>query len=190
MNIAIDLDDTLVDTMNPLLRFMNKKYHLDLSLHKLKPEKLREQIGITREEEVKSIKEYIQSEYVKETKPLEGAIEAVKNLAKKHKIIVITHRGSNEEKTTRKLLKDYFEDNIKVIHFGRKDISEQVKKKSEICKENQIELIIEDDHFNAIDCYENGIKVILFDYPWNRLPHPEGIIRVKNWQEALKYISS
>ncbi|MBU3912539.1 MAG: hypothetical protein KKE50_00445, partial [Nanoarchaeota archaeon] len=62
------------------------------------------------------------------------------------------------------------------------------KCKEEICRELDIPVIIEDHHEKSIDYANAGIKVILFNRPWNKKLSHENITRVKNWGEILEEI--
>ena len=61
------------------------------------------------------------------------------------------------------------------------------KTKGELCKDLNVDLMIEDDPKYAEDCALKGINVLLLDKPWNQncIEH-ENIIRVKNWKEILE----
>lgn len=61
--------------------------------------------------------------------------------------------------------------------------SDEHKDKHDICKENQIEIMIEDDYFYAKGLAEAWIKTFLLEKPWNNnqeLYH-ENIVRIKSW---------
>ena len=60
--------------------------------------------------------------------------------------------------------------------------------KSGFCLDNEIPIILEDNLEYAIDCAESGIKVVLFNRPWNKKSHHKDIFRVDNWKEALEVI--
>lgn len=188
MKIGIDIDDTLIDGTKPLWKFLNKKLNINIKFEDLTYEKMADQLGITREREAELYEEFIESEYNEQTLPLEGAVEAIDQLSKNNNLVIVTNRAIKEYHGTHEMIKRYFKNHISEIYFGRNHLAEIAKKKSIVCRENNIELMIEDNRKNAIDCYENGIRVILFDYPWNRKPHPDGIIRVKNWKEVLDRI--
>lgn len=64
-------------------------------------------------------------------------------------------------------------------------------RKSQLCKELGITLLIDDVIENAIDVTSNGITCILLERPWNRekvFTHPL-LIRVKDWTEALEVLT-
>ncbi|OCA91128.1 hypothetical protein A8F94_04515 [Bacillus sp. FJAT-27225] len=57
-------------------------------------------------------------------------------------------------------------------------------------KKYKVDLFLEDKHDNAVAIHEEcGIPVLLFDTPYNRDPIPKGVIRVKNWEEAARWVA-
>ena len=51
----------------------------------------------------------------------------------------------------------------------------------------KVELIIEDSLETAEECASSGLRVLLFDCPWNQNSNlPEGIMRVKSWKEIVE----
>ncbi|MFS0575228.1 hypothetical protein AB1K83_06330 [Sporosarcina sp. 179-K 3D1 HS] len=57
--------------------------------------------------------------------------------------------------------------------------------KIETAKKFNVHAFFEDKHDNAVDLHEElDIPVILFDTPYNRKPIPNGVIRVRDWNEA------
>jgi hypothetical protein len=61
-------------------------------------------------------------------------------------------------------------------------------KKSQVCKEFNAKIIIEDDLMHITDCASNGIQVIVYNHPWNREGLSENITRVSDWNEILEKI--
>ena len=119
---------------------------------------------------------------------MKDAIEVIEKLNKKHEIIIVTSRTKAKEEKTRKWIKRFI-NCAEEIFFIRKNYSEKPKTKAEICKEINADILIEDNLTYAKSCAENGIKVLLFNYPWNqaRRLHPL-IKRVRSWKEVLKVI--
>jgi len=69
---------------------------------------------------------------------------------------------------------------LKNEHFAGSDEF----KKSAICKELGVDLIIEDAPHYIEDCSEAGIKVFIFDRPWNQEVRENDLItRVRDWGE-------
>ena len=63
--------------------------------------------------------------------------------------------------------------------------SKEEKTKSQICIENNIEHMVEDNIDYALDLANNWIKTFLIEKPWNSSReevHPN-MIRVKSWDE-------
>jgi uncharacterized HAD superfamily protein len=61
--------------------------------------------------------------------------------------------------------------------------------KSAMCKELGIQVMIDDHMSVAKDCAEAGIRVLLFDQPWNQGELPMGAERVHSWDEIVKKLS-
>jgi len=73
-----------------------------------------------------------------------------------------------------------FEEIIFANHFSKEE-----KTKSQICIENNIAHMVEDNIDYALDLANNWIKTFLIEKPWNssrKEVHPN-IIRVKSWDE-------
>ncbi len=68
--------------------------------------------------------------------------------------------------------------------------AKNIKEKAIVCSDCKVDLIVEDSLTHAIECAKRGIKVILFDKPWNQASLAENITRVKDWNEILQRINS
>jgi len=61
--------------------------------------------------------------------------------------------------------------------------------KVEAAKQEHVDIFFEDKHDNAVMIHEEcHIPVVLFDTPYNQDPIPDGVIRVRNWQEADQWV--
>ena len=78
---------------------------------------------------------------------------------------------------------------LEVIHAGEFH-KHQAASKAEICKELGISILLEDAPATALECATKGIKVILFNRPWNQNVSHKNIVRAKTWIEAMKAINS
>ncbi|MGN0552534.1 MAG: hypothetical protein ACI4I1_04070 [Oscillospiraceae bacterium] len=56
------------------------------------------------------------------------------------------------------------------------------------CKQISADIMIEDKSDIALHLAENGIKVLLFDTPYNKSAEHENIVRVHTWKEIYKII--
>jgi hypothetical protein len=64
--------------------------------------------------------------------------------------------------------------------------------KGELLKSLGAQYHIDDQPKHCISALQQGIQPLLFgDYSWNRsVELPEGIVRVKNWQEVTEYFNA
>jgi len=120
-----------------------------------------------------------------------GAISAIDALKKNgHVLCIVTGRSENNIPATELWVKEHFPNTFKGIHFGLQLSPGTSKQKSAICKENGIELMIEDGMHNARECAEAGIRVLLFDQPWNQGGLLPNMDRVRSWEEVLEKIAA
>jgi len=143
-----------------------------------------------RKEEIKHIEMFDDSNYFNEIKPLKEAPSAILDLSSSHKLAIVTGRNEGQKEKTLLWIKKYVPQ-IKEIFFIRKSVRDNSKSKAEICKEIQADILIEDNLKYAQQVAQAGIKVLLFDYPWNQSSNLNPlIIRVCGWKEALNFINS
>ena len=188
MIIAIDLDDVLADSLTAFIKFYNET-HQDVLKHEDFTSYLLTDIrGISREEEYKLLKEFENSPHSKELKPMPKSQEAIKQLSKGNELVIVTSRLEEVRELTMLWLKKYFPE-LTRVYFTRIDYGKVRKSKAEICKEIQADILIEDNLKYAKEVAEAGIKVLLYDYPWNQTPETENIQRVKDWDEILSVLN-
>ncbi|MCX6741873.1 MAG: hypothetical protein NTX24_01700 [Candidatus Pacearchaeota archaeon] len=147
-------------------------------------------MGITKQEAIDIVNEFHEKSTFDDVKPLELALESINNLLeKKHELFVITARPIRLKKKVEDWINHYLKDSsIKIIHSG--DFHEgQAANKADICLKLGIGLLLEDKRETVIECAEKGIKVILFDNPWNKNITNPNIFRVSGWREAMKKIN-
>ncbi len=192
MKIALDLDEVLAEFMEALLSFYHKKTGKLYKKEEFKEYKWWPIFGISREEAVKIVDEFHESYSLDEIKPVELAVEKIGSLLKKgDELYIITARPARFIKKAEDWVRHHFKtDKIKIIPSG--DFHEgQAANKSDICKELGITIILEDSGETALQCAEQGINVILFDKPWNKMTRGhKKIARVSNWEEAVKEINN
>lgn len=121
-----------------------------------------------------------------EIKPLDWAIEWLNKLKNKWYILkIVTARQADlfweyTKKWVEKHYPDFFEEIIFANHFSKKE-----KTKAELCKENSILYMIEDNPDYALELANNWIITYLLEKPWNRQKciNHKNIICVKSWSE-------
>jgi len=163
MRIGIDIDDTLVSTSESFDE-VSKKYNINFS-KSWKDE-------WTQEERDFIFKKYL-DEILLGAKFKENSIEVVNQLHDLgHQLIVITARNNNYSKTMKgKTLEILQTKDLKIskVYF------EQTKK-SDLAKELNIDLMIDDSRYVYDNMKKDGIDCILFGD------------KIKTWNEVLEYV--
>lgn len=164
MRIAIDFDDTIVDTTKKVREYLNR-YNL---------------------EEFEDIEEKTKF-YIKHiddiTKDLElkpYAKEVLSELSKNNELYIVTARSDYYSKNVKLLTKEFIKNNnlpIKDIYF---DCFEEGK--AIMCDKLNIDLFIDDYINNCLEVKNRGIKVLLFNNEY------EGLDNVNSWLDVLKYV--
>jgi len=190
MKIAIDLDDVLANSLDSFMEFYNKNYGGELKREDFTAFTLNEIMGTPVEEERNILEDYDDRGYYENIEPTSGAKEAVLELGKKNELVIVTSRPQKKEEQTRRWLKKHMPE-FSEVYFIRREYGGESKTKGEVCKELGVEVLIEDNLGYAKSCVSEGVKVLLFDYPWNQEKNlPENMIRVKSWEEILKVLGA
>lgn len=188
--IAIDIDEVTADFISYFVYFHNLMYKTNFSKDKIASYYLHEAFETEKNEMGLRFAEFQSLHLLEEVKPSEGAIEGIKSLIKRgFSPVFVTARPKTIEKETKLWLQKYFGNNKLPVFFTHQASGMPKLKKSQICKSIGAEILIDDHIDNAIDCAQNGIKVFLFDAPWNQTDDlPQGVIRVKSWKEIQKLL--
>lgn len=188
MRIGIDVDDVLFETTKNWINFYNETYNGNIKYE----EQIIYDIAETEEESTRLFDEFCRTHHFLKMTPIDGSIEAITKLNKEHELIVITSRRTIIEKETYNAIRTYFGTNIKQIFMTGNHRGDKTRTtKKQICKQENCEMIIEDAYHHAIHCAENGIKVLLYNRPWNQEKKENGkIIRVNNWKEISEIIQN
>jgi len=190
MKIGIDIDGPIVDYMGGFCNFYNPKYGTNFSIEDFKTHDIWEIVGGTRVHAVKLVKEFYETDLFDNIGLIKGAEESIKKLYKdNHDLHVITARWKFFKDKTEAFFKKNFEDvPLPIFYTG---FFGGGKKKAKVCKKLGIELMIEDSKKYAFNCVEVGVRVLLFDKPWNQGDSLlNNITRVYNWNEILDKIEN
>ena len=188
MLIAIDIDEVLAETVSAFVKKYNQIYKTNLKRSDFYTFDWWKVIGISFEEFKKRYGKMIEDGFFKDLKPKEGAPAGVKALAEKYALIAVTARPRSLATTTEEWLEKYFPHSFLGVEYTReKPLSHEIESKFSICRRRGVNILIEDDLEYAEECAENGIKVFLFDAPWNQhLKETAYLIRVYSWPEIVK----
>jgi len=190
MKIGIDLDGVLAELLSAIIEYHNVTYKTELAQKQFKSHGFWKTWGGTRDEAIQKLRDFYQTNYFKNIKPVSGAIKALSNLKQNNDLFVITARPNEIIKDTKKWLNQYYPNFFSGTYFANHcPQSGSEIPKSQICDELEIEVMIEDSIENALDCAGLKRRVLLFDRPWNQQAElPSGISRVLSWKEILKTI--
>lgn len=181
MKIGIDIDNTLAALAEGFSEYYKSKYGREIKMEEFEKYWLADVLGIPKEREYPLWKEYYDSNFFEEIGVMENAKKVINFLKEKNEIIFITARHLDWREKTLKFIKKHFPtDNFRIIFSG--DVYGGLTK-DKICEDLGISLIIEDHHEKSLDYANNGMKVILFERPWNRKVRHENITKISNWNE-------
>lgn len=187
--IWVDLDEVLSETVDKVLEIHdwvinNKKVARDdISNYYLHENKW---LWIKKEDWIKVFDKLRNSKQSNNIIPVKWAIEKLKQLKSEwYKFIIITARREILKAYTNKWIQKnfpwIFENIIFTNHYTENEIQ-----KSEVCKKNWIQIMIEDNLEFWSELAANWIKVYLLDKPRNKHYNPEThkwIIKVNGWNE-------
>lgn len=194
MNIGVDIDEVLAELTEAFLKYHNHTYETKLKKKDMFSYSYHEVIGDTEEEMKQKILKFFNTDFFHNIKTVSGAKRAIALLAKEHQLSVITARPHIIRPQTEQLITHHFPKHFSTINLTNQWHGEgQKRSKSEVCKEKNIAVMIEDSLYHARDCAAQGIYVLLVDfgYPWNQVSEklPENIKRVHSWKEITEEIA-
>lgn len=120
----------------------------------------------------------------KNLKTIERAPETIKKLKEEgNEIVLISSRDNGIVANPREMTENWLKENYivydKLIVTGK-------NKKGDICKENNVDIMIDDSIKNCKDVSSKGIKVLLMDTRYNK--NTNEFERVSNWKEIYEKI--
>lgn len=190
-SIALDCDEVLMEFVSGICFYNNSTYKTFFERKHFKSYNFWETLGGTRDSSHKLVEEFYNSSVFDNLRPIKGAVPGVNTLKKKgHELFVVTSRPIHIADKTKSSLYNYFLKSFSEVYFSSEwHHNGHIGKKSEVCKSIGIELIVEDNIDNALDCASKGVEVILLDAPWNQTSsNYMGIHRVSDWNGILKKI--
>ncbi|MEE3343025.1 MAG: hypothetical protein VZS44_02930 [Bacilli bacterium] len=168
MRIGIDLDNTICSTNEKVMEFENEF----IKKHKITVDKLwsnNNYVDIF-------LNEYLEMIYT-EVEPKTNAVSFINKLKEQgNEIYIITARTNSHVTDMHNIINNYCHKHklqIDGIFIDAKD-------KVDICKKNNIDLMIDDSFYNYDQLTSNNIDTILFD-EYNK--HPYIKRRVLSWNE-------
>ena len=174
MRVAVDIDSVIADLMGSLIPRLNQEYDLNLKYEDITTWDhpiCGHSIG-------EDIKRYLADpKFVLNIEPIEGSIEAVRQLHKKHEVIVATGRPNYCKSSTLHWLIDKYPHD-KVV-FGSEKTVQRLGAQ-----------VLVDDASHYLDRFlkSGGIMGILMSCPWNQKCNTG--FRAANWNSILEIIDT
>jgi uncharacterized HAD superfamily protein len=142
---------------------------------------------------VKKLDALFAEDQVREIAPMPGSLKSIRLLKERgHDLYVVTGRSLRDVAQTERWLNHHLPgvfSGVEYGHFFTLDATLAPRKKSDICRDLSIELLIDDNLPTALEAAAEGLDVFLFDQPWNRdAVLSRGVTRVRSWNEIAQKI--
>ena len=188
--VAVDIDEVLTPFLEAFIRFHNREYHTDLKVGDFKSYIFGHTLKVPEPEAVKRVLQFYKSHDFRSNRPFIDAPAALKQLGEHYRLIIITSRHPMSQEQTLAWLEDHFPQTFGAVHFSTHLYLDQpLVTKTDICKQEGVEVLIDDNFDFAREAAGAGIRVLLFgkDYSWNQDEVlPAGVERVRDWDQVLK----
>jgi len=191
MRIGIDLDEVIGDYIGGFLNWYNGRNGVEIKREDILSYALEENgvFGWTREDKIRYVDEFNERGLLEDIELIEGVREVIERLKEDYELYVVTSRREETRERTERFLNKYFDGVFRDIVFTSEFDDENRKSKADVCVELGLDYMIEDNKDFARECIEKGVKVLLFDRPWNR-EEIDGVVRVFGWGEVLDRIKN
>lgn len=190
MRIGIDIDNCISNFDDTLLKeyLKHDKVLRNTGIINENPEYLRKGMFDWTEEEENSFYNANIENFAKKLKPIQDSSYYIKKLKEDgHEIYIITGRNNGEYTNPNELTKEWL-DKYNII-YDKLILTNAYDKhaKTEVCLENNIDLMIEDSITISLDLISNGIKVYTMNTRYNQ--KEQTLDRVSKWKEIYERIS-
>lgn len=191
MNIAVDLDGCLAETVEQVIIFHNDVYKTSLKKSDFTSSFYEKIWGGTKEESELKVEQFVNSSYFSQIKVVESALQElirIKSLG--HTLFLVTGRNQNLRQLSLDWINLFFPNIFEGVYFTNAySVNNDSISKAIICLQLHCSFIIEDDMMHIKECAKSNIKVLVLDQPWNSGKLPVSSYRVLNWQEITSAIA-
>ncbi len=189
--IAVDIDELLAYTMQPIAEFANARYGTNLQREHIFDYSLSRVFGKSEEEVDELLDEFDKSEEIKNVGLVPGAKKGIEILARQYKLVAVTSREESTHQLTRNWLDKNFPDKFSALYMTNNRITKgERRSKADVCLKIGAGLLLEDALHHAKDCAQKGIPILLLDCPWNQTREqlPDRLTRVYSWTQIVRHI--
>lgn len=190
MRIGIDIDNTITDIENQLneaaynyAKQLGKEIDKNIKVEDSKNDgNVYQKIYKFTYEELKHFLGDIQEEITNNAIPRPGAVEAIKKLREEgHEIYIITARDNEFHEDPYMLSKNWLDNNS--IEYDKLIVN--VREKAPLCKNEKIDIFIDDQLNNCLEVSKEGIKTIRFATDTTGY---ENMVNINSWDRVYQYI--
>ena len=190
MRIGIDIDNCISNFDDTLLKeyLKHDKELRNTGIINKNPEYLRKGMFDWTEEEESSFYHANIEDFAIKLRPIEDSVYYIRKLKEDgHEIYIITGRNNGEYINPKELTTQWL-DKYNIVYDKLIFTNSYYKNaKTEVCLENNIDLMIEDSTRISLDLINNGIKVYTMNTRYNQ--KEQTLDRVSKWKEIYEKIS-
>jgi len=199
MVVAVDVDEVLGSFLAALNKFIADRYSWNHTVSEYHVYEFFRIWNCSRERANYLVHEFFATHYFQDgIQPIPGARDALQNLSSFCSLSIVTSRQDAIKNHTLEWIEKYYPGLFEQIHFGNHFALEgKSRPKSEICRSFGAQVLIDDNPRYAMECANDGMRVLLFDYdnsyPWCKTgvneAHPL-VTKVHNWEEVEEKLLS
>lgn len=188
--IVVDIDEVLARHTFALAQWHNEQFGTSHTEHEYVTERWAHIWGTDERETERRAALYQTHDIYTNLPVVDGAKEALGQLARIHDLVVVTVRRKSVMDATYIWLDKHFSGIFQDVRFIHYWDDQQIKTtKSEIATELHTSYLIDDGLRHCTLAAESGIEAFLFgDYAWNKTDAlPAGVTRVRGWHDITEY---
>jgi len=192
-HLAIDLDEVLFPGEKRLALYHNLTYGTHLTTTDMHSAYEYHLVwGGTRQQANRKVAQFRLSDIHAATKPMEGAAEAIHQLAKCYRITIVTARGPKAQQPTLAWIERWLpkEQISEIIFTGNHYERDFIISKTAVCLQNDIDWLIDDAMRYLREAHLAGIKTVKFGTdPYHQGPLDKGILEARSWPEVVRLLT-
>eukprot|EP00803_Ostreobium_quekettii_P003522 evm.model.scf_2148.3 EVM.evm.TU.scf_2148.3 scf_2148:18982-23175(-) len=199
LRVAIDVDEVLGQFLLALNHFCRERYAMEYCVDDYSVYDFAKVWGCSQDMSNHIVHEFFKSPQFGGGIPvMPGSQSTLCDLATWCDLVVVTSRQHVIQEPTLEWLTEHFPGVFQDVHFGNHfALDGEARKKSEICREIDVDVLVDDNPSYAIECAGAGLHVVLYDwqraYPWSKLPHSTShpLIQVaEDWTDVKDALTS
>lgn len=182
MKIAVDIDEVLCPFLESFIPFAHKELGTNYKLEDFETYNLEQVIDRPVLEIINAVRAFYRDK-LENLPSFADALPTLRLIGEEHELIVLTSRHHEAIEKTPDWINKHFPDVFREIVFSSNPAIDSKKTKAMICKELQVDVLIEDDPRHIEVCIQEKVRVIMPQKLWNKTVDTNSVIAVKNWEE-------